>query len=542
MIKKTKKLLEIAAIAVIIGFAMMGCGESENNPDISNSPNNTNTPNEPNPPKEPNLPKEPSLPALSGTVSISGTAMVGNTLTADTSSLGGSGTISYQWKRGTAVIGSNSSTYTLQTADIDKTITVTVTRAGYSGSVTSSPTAIVTLQMTEGLAYELIKGNTEYLVSLGTARALGEIVIPAVYNGLPVTAIAANGFSNCPNMTSIIIPTSVTDIGANALSGCTGLTSITIPFTGASLNGTANTHFGYLFGAASYTNQNSSIPSSLKTVIVTGGKSIGSDAFRGCSGLTSITIPNSVTSVGRDAFYDCSSLTSITIPFIGASLNGTADTHFGYIFGAASYTNNNSRIPSSLKTVIVTGVTSIGDYAFRGCGKLTSITIPNGVTSIGSGAFYDCVGLTNITIPNSVTSIGSSAFLNCRSLTSITIPNSVTSVGRDAFSYCSGLTSIVIPYGVTSISDGAFFSCSGLTSITIPNGVTSIGIQAFSYCSSLTSITIPNSVTSIGDYAFEDCIRLTTVFYNGNGSNWDSITIGTYNNDLTNATRYYVNQ
>ena len=147
-------------------------------------------------------------------------------------------------------------------------------------------------------------------------------------------------------------------------------------------------------------------------------------------------------------------------------------------------------------------VTSIGDYAFYGCYRLTSITIPNSVTSIGYYAFQNCSGLTSVTIPNSVTSLGEGAFYGCSGLTSITIPNSVTSIGKEAFSGCSGLTSITIPNSVTYIGWGAFQNCSGLTSITIPNSVTSIESYAFQNCSGLTSITIPNSVTRIGNGAF----------------------------------------
>ena len=127
---------------------------------------------------------------------------------------------------------------------------------------------------------------------------------------------------------------------------------------------------------------------------------IGSSAFRGCSGLTSITIPNSVTSIGDDAFSGCSGLTEITIP---------------------------------------NSVTSIGYYAFYKCSGLTSVTIPNSVTEIGWSAFAGCTGLTSVTIPNSVTSIGNQAFYDCSGLTSITIPNSVTAIGNDAFYGCSNL-------------------------------------------------------------------------------------------------------
>ena len=169
---------------------------------------------------------------------------------------------------------------------------------------------------------------------------------------------------------------------------------------------------------------------------------------------------------------------------------------------------NNSDVK---KIVIEDGVTSIGDYAFRGCSSLTSITLPDSVTSIGDCAFVFCVGLSSITLPDSVTSIGDSAFKNCSSLTSITIPDRVTSIEPYAFDNCSSLTSITIPNSVTSIGASAFYNCSSLTSITIPDRVTSIESRAFTGCSSLTSITIPDSVTSIGYATFAGCSSLTSI-------------------------------
>ena len=212
-------------------------------------------------------------------------------------------------------------------------------------------------------------------------------------------------------------------------------------------------------------------------------RKIGERAFYQCSGLTSITIPNSVTSIGGYAFYECWGLTSINIP---------------------------------------NSVTSIGGNAFSGCSGLTAITIPNSVTSIGGNAFYLCSGLTSITIPNSVTSIGSGTFFCCWGLTSVTIPNSVTSIGDSAFFGCSGLTSVNIPNSVTSIGEMAFYCCSSLTSITIPNSVTSIGTEAFHGCSSLTSVTIPNSVTSIGFGAFAECSGLTSLKVESGNTVYDS--------------------
>ena len=141
---------------------------------------------------------------------------------------------------------------------------------------------------------------------------------------------------------------------------------------------------------------------------------LGDYAFYGCSGLTNLTIPSSVTSIGNKAFHGCCGLTSLVIP---------------------------------------SGVTSIGDKAFHGCCGLTSLVIPSGVTSIGDKAFYGCSGLISLTIPSSVTSIGWSAFEGCSGLTSLTIPSSVTRISGEAFSGCSGLTSLVIPSSVTSIGE-----------------------------------------------------------------------------------------
>jgi len=377
-------------------------------------------------------------------------------------------------------------------------------------------------------------GNS--VTSIGS-WAFGDSGIIIIAIGNSVTTIKDNAFSYCSSLTTVTIGNSLTTIGSNIFLYCNSLTSINVD----NGNTAYSSEDGVLFNKAKTTLLeyptgkvgDYTIPNSVTT--------IGSYAFAGCRGLTTVTIGNSVTTIRNDAFRECANLKSVTIP---------------------------------------NSVTSIGHGAFIGCVDLTSITIPNSVTSIGFSAFLDCKGLTSInvdnnntaycsedgvlfnktkttleqfpsgktgtyTIPNSVTSIGYGAFWNSTGLTSITIGNSVTSI-ESTFHGSSSLTSInvdngnttyssedgvlfnktkttlieypkgkkgtySIPNSVISIGDGAFGDCLALASITIPNSVTSIGTSAFFYCTNLTSVTIPNSVTDIGFQAFLGCRNLIEI-------------------------------
>ena len=264
------------------------------------------------------------------------------------------------------------------------------------------------------------------------------------------------------------------------------------------------------------TRSNLIIPREIKGYSVT---SIDNDAFRGCTSLTSITIPNSVTSIGFSAFFGCSNLSKIVIPDSVTDIGYDAfdDTSWynnqpnGVIYAGQVVYKYKGEMPENTAIILNEGTKIINGYVFRDCMNLTSITIPNSVTEIGISTFENCTNLEYMTMPNSVTSIGSSAFYGCSSLTSINIPGGVTRIWSDAFEGCSSLTSINISDGVTEIDSDAFKGCSSLTSITIPDSVTSIGYDAFRCCSSLKNINIPNSVTSIGDSAFYGCSSLTSI-------------------------------
>ena len=470
-----------------------------------------------------------------------------------------------------------------------------------------------------------IKDGTHIIGAAAVADCVNilEVNIPDT-----VRYINRQAFAGCNTLEEVTVPSNVETMGVNAFYGCTSLKKLTIPFIGETAEDTTSP-FGYLFGTVNDMTNFEAVPQSLTEVIVTGGEtvadsafyglekltkivlpetikiigeqafsgcsnlvnfvipanveSIGTEAFKDCAALTSVAVPENVTSIGLGAFGGCSKLESIILPFVGQNLDGKGETHFGYIFGAQSYSDNKNTVPESLKKVEITKAESIGNYAFSGCSGLTSIVIPDSVTRIGSSAFSNCVSLTSITIPASVTRIGEEVFYNCRSLTSITIPEGVTNVGKRAFINCISLTSItipdsvvsieidvfefcssiesiyfqgditdwlnidfegsnsnplfngaklylnnelvtelIIPDGVTEIKPHAFDGCNSLTSVTIPSSVTSIGSSAF-YNSGLTSIVIPDSVTSIGNSAFGGCSSLESIYYQGDIASWCAI-------------------
>ena len=244
------------------------------------------------------------------------------------------------------------------------------------------------------------------------------------------------------------------------------------------------------------------IPSEINGTPVT---TIGNAAFRDSS-VTSVTIPASVTEIGSNAFAGCTNLTSVN--YEGDWSNLTIQSGNPAVQDAANAPLFDFEfIPPDNTAVIVT------NYKYNGAAA--DVTIPSRyqgkpVTTIGHAAFFNSA-VTSVTIPDSVTSISDEAFINCPKLTNISIPNSVTYIGFSAFSSCTSLKSITLPSSLSFISGALFLGCSQLT-----------------------TIHIPVSVTSIGNNAFADCPSLMTVTYPGSKTQWDDITKGRNSDVLEN--------
>ena len=299
---------------------------------------------------------------------------------------------------------------------------------------------------------------------------------------------------------------------------------------------------------------------------------IGYGVFSGCSNLTAIKLPTTLTKIGSSAFRD-SGLTGITIP------DGITQLESMVFMDC-------SRL---LRVTLPEGLTEIGTYAFQNCIKLSAISLPNSLKAIGNGAFMGCTVLESIVLPEFVTIVPGAAFYGCESLKSVTLSPQTTQISNEAFHKCSALLSItipatanvirglpitlqeihisdltawcqathdsvfhclrnaklflngeliidlVIPAGCEQIGAHAFHDYAYLKSVTIPEGVTGIAWCAFNGCQNLQQITLPHSLEAIGPNVFQNCSSLTQVTYLGTAEDFPNLLIGEHNDSLLAA-------
>ena len=298
---------------------------------------------------------------------------------------------------------------------------------------------------------------------------------------------------------------SVTRIGNLAFKDCTKITSIAMPDSVA-----------YIGRSAFYN------CTSLKSITIPDGvKEIGYAAFSECAGLVSVKIPDNVTKIGDSAFINCANLTKIDV---------TAGNKYYSSANGVLFNKDKSELicyPAGIKNVgysIPDGVTVIRDRAFNKCLSLNSITIPKSVQDIETYSFFGCTSLEAINVAASNKNYADvNGILFSKDKTKIvcypankknmsySIPVSVKVVGVAEFRDCIYLKGITIPDSVTNIEHHAFSNCKSLKSITIPDSITAIEMATFIDCASLTGVKIPDSVTSIRSGAFSNCTSLTKI-------------------------------
>ncbi|MCI8360073.1 MAG: leucine-rich repeat protein [Clostridiales bacterium] len=389
----------------------------------------------------------------------------------------------------------------------------------------------------------------------GTADVLE---IPGEIDGYKVTKIGDWVFHNCASLVEVVLPDGVTEIGDFAFLGCASLAKVVLPDgvtrigqgvldETAYFNEASNWQDGFLYNGSHLIKAEDSIGA---CTIRPGTKSIAGGAFEGCTSLTEVVIPDSVTRIGPYTFKDCSSLTDVVLPDSVTEIGECAFEACMSLtevvlpdgvteIGGGAFNN----CVSLVKVVIPDGVTRIRDSVFFACISLTEVELPDGVTEIGESAFNFCPLLTEVVLPDSVTEIGAYAFDDCTSLAEVVIPDSVTEIGACAFSGCGDILvgtgnasyssedgvlfnkdksellhcpgkkegRYSIPGSVTSMGQGAFEGCASLTEVVIPDGLTSIGRCAFYECSSLVEVVLPDGLTCIGDGAFYGCTSLVEI-------------------------------
>lgn len=391
---------------------------------------------------------------------------------------------------------------------------------------------------TAGLEYRLNGDETAYtLVGKGSAKAeeLAYLHIASVYEGLPVTAIAANAFNGCTDLKAVKLPTSIAAIGSQAFRGCSNLVALFID----DLTAWCEIEFedrALYYGADLYVKNNRLT----ELVIPEGLTEIKAYSFCRITSITSVTVGSGVTAIGKGAFYGCTGLTAVNLPAHRLALDGNPFSDSGLPCEAdgSLYVGEYLLRASSSETAysIKAGTKYICDDAFFSC-SMPSVNIPASVTFVAKNAFRECSGLESVNItdigawcniefeydPEDLyryfpTEQAEKLTLNSAAITELTVPEGVNKIPPFAFSSCKELTRVSIPNSVTEIGDYAFADCGTLGAVTFgtQSQLRRIGTGAFGYydegyCEQLATFDIPDSVTSIGHGAFPYCEKIITV-------------------------------
>lgn len=370
-----------------------------------------------------------------------------------------------------------------------------------------------------------VRNGTKTIVSgaMKGVTKLTELVLPDT-----LTAIGCEALAGCTALKKVTVSDSVTTIEEKAFYGCSSLKTV---YLGKKVSQIGNSAFGLCSALESicvhsenevYRSQSNCLIRKQDKLLVTGCKTsqiptdgsvtgIGAFAFEGCTGLTELTIPDSILAIEKGAFRDCNALTTVHlgngVQIVKERAFEECDVLSQVDFGHSVHTIENYgfaynhqlkqlKFPSSLR--------HLGEEAFSNSTGLISVSFPEGLLSIGKNCFYFCENLTGLHLPDSLKEIKGGAFYGCERIATITFGKGLTSIGSAAFDGCKALVALALPASVQTIGNSAFYECTSLRQIDLGQ-VKQIGHSAFEACASLTQIHIPASVTTIGQSAFAYC-------------------------------------
>lgn len=402
--------------------------------------------------------------------------------------------------------------------------------------------------------------DSTYSVSMGAdIGRVKEIVVPATYNGRSVTVVDGYAFRFCANLTSISIPNTIRLVESTAFYYCTSLSEVNV----YEVEGVRAPVYKSSDGALIYNDPLAGewamayypVAKTGEYVVPDGVVSIPLKTFASTY-LTKITIPSSVTSIGANAFYNCQKLT--TVIFAPAA---DGETGPDLTIAASAFSGCRALVEVTLPARIVSldislfsacttleyinieegnpyycsldGFLCTADkrtLLFCPAGRRGEVTIPVGVEVIGESAFYGCTKITSVVIPFYVTTIEANAFSGCYGMTQLTFQGGSSvkqTIGASAFADCWALTEITFEEdsNVTEIGENAFYFVYGLVELTLPKSLEHVGAGAFSYMNNLVSVTFANGGTgdiTLEDSAFYQCSKLQAIYLSDNFTRFSS--------------------